>query len=57
MISNEEYLKAFTDLGEDWDASSETFYVLEKFVCTLYQSRKREVNLARHELFLKKYSK
>ena len=30
--------------------SSETFDVLEKFVFRLYQSRKREINLARHEL-------
>ena len=57
MISNEEYIKAFTELGDEWDVSAETFNVLEKFVCRLYQSRKREVNLARHELFLKKYTK
>ena len=54
MNSKQEYISTFKNVGNHWE--KELFDTLEDYVCKLYSSKKRKVNKARYELFLKKHT-
>lgn len=54
MIKNNEYLDCFKTLGNQWDVSDELKLTLEKYVCSLYSSSKKDVNEVRMDIFMKK---
>lgn len=54
MKSNESFLKAFSELGNDWDITEQQVSAIEEYVCALYSSKKSSVNELRYDLFLKK---
>ena len=57
MKSKEEYNNAFQSLGNEWDVSLTSLTHLEDYICKLYGSKKSNVNEARYERFMKKYTK
>ena len=57
MKTNRGFLTAFQEIGNDWELSEHLIDLFEKFVCTLYGSKKVRVNEARYELFKKKFIK
>ena len=54
MKSNESFLRAFTELGTDWDMTEQQVNAIEQYVCALYKSKKKSVNDVRYDLFEKK---
>ena len=44
LEKNSKFLKAFQDLGSNWELTDETFELLEEHICVLYGSRKKDVN-------------
>ena len=57
LEKNPKFLKAFQDLGSNWELTDETFELLEEYICVLYGSRKKDVNQVHHDLFQKKHVK
>ena len=54
MKSNESFLRAFTELGTDWDMTEQQVNAIEQYVCALYKSKKKSVNDVRYDQFEKK---
>ena len=56
MKLKSKFLEAFKSLGLRWHLTETTFNVLEEYVCMLYGQNTKDVNAARSNMFLKKYS-
>ena len=58
MVKDDQFLEAFSSLGDVWSTSESTVQTLERYVCKLYGAKKKTstVNAARFELFSKKHS-
>ena len=52
LIKNEQFLKAFSQLGNTCDLETDVIDKLEEYVCCLYGSKKRSVNDARFVVFV-----
>ena len=57
MKSNESFLRAFTELGTDWDMTEQQVNAIEQYMCALYRSKKKSVNDVRYDLLEKKQNK
>ena len=57
MERRAKFLSTFTQLGTTWELTEELKRELEHFVCALYGSKLKDVDLVRHEMFKKKMSK
>jgi len=57
LKTNESFIYAFIDLGQNWDLSDELFESLEEFTCNLYGYKKKDINKVRKMMFDKKYTK
>ena len=57
LESKSKFQRAFGQLGSDWDLPASTAKDLEHFLCAAYGCKAKEVNLARYEMFDKKYTK
>ena len=54
VIKNEQFLQAFSKLGNTWDLGTDVIDKLEVYVCCLYGSKKKSVNAVRFDRFIKK---
>ena len=43
MKSNESFLRAFTELGADWDMTEQQVNAIEQYVCALYKSKRSQL--------------
>ena len=57
MKRNESFLRAFTELGTDWDMTEQQVNAIEQYMCALYKSKKKSVNDVRYDLLEKKQNK
>ena len=57
MKSNESFLRAFTELGKDWDMTEQQANAIEQYICALHKPKKKSVNDVRQDLFEKKQNK
>ena len=57
LEKSSKFQRAFSRLGEDWQLSDELFSKVEEFVCYLYGSRLKDINLLRFNMYTKKYIK
>ena len=57
MKSNESFIRAFTEIGTDWDMAEQQVNAIQQYVCVLYKSKKKSVNGVRYDLFEKKQNK
>ena len=57
MKSNESFLRAFTELGKDWDMTEQQVNAIEQYICALHKPKKKSVNDVRQDLFEKKQNK
>ena len=44
MKSNESFLRAFTELGKDWDMTEQQVNAIEQYICALHKPKKKSVN-------------
>ena len=49
------FVSTFTSLGLSWDLTAEIVDAVEDYVCLLYGSKKKRVNVARSEMFERKH--
>jgi hypothetical protein len=58
MVKDNQFLEAFSSLGDVWSMSESMVQLLERYVCKLYGAKKKTstVNVTRFELFSKKHS-
>ena len=50
------FTAAFKSLSSDWYFEESTFNNLEEYVCMLYGQNNKDINAARSNMFLQKYS-
>ena len=57
MKSDESFIRAFTEIGTDWDMAEQQVNAIQQYACVLYKSKKKSVNGVRYDLFEKKQNK
>ena len=51
MVENERFLRCFSDLGHHWKLTNDILITLEEYVCRLFGSTLKVVDLARSKRF------
>ena len=57
LIKSGKYVRVFMNIGISWNVSTELFSVIEEFVCDLYGTKIRNVNLLCYQMYCAKGGK
>ena len=53
-IKNSLFLAAFAKLGDHWNLEEQVILTLEEYVCCIFGSKKKSVDIVRADMFMKK---
>ena len=51
LKKNNRFLRAFSSLGNTWDLDKQLIDLLEEYMCNLFGRKKKDIDLARYEIF------